>query len=136
MKTAEAAALLTIAAAYDNRKPDADSARAWALVLDGLRFEDCRDAIVAHYRLSTDWLMPASIIASVKRVRAKRIADYGPIEPPAGLNPDDTRGYSRYIETVTREIGDGTDTTPDIPELVDPPRDWRALLTKPTGDPA
>ena len=50
MTPTDAARLLTLAAAYDNRKPDADQAKAWAMVLDGLRFEDCCEAIVAHYR--------------------------------------------------------------------------------------
>lgn len=40
MTPTEAAMLLTIAASYDNRKPDADQAKAWAMVLDDLRFVD------------------------------------------------------------------------------------------------
>lgn len=112
MRTAEAAALLAIAAAFDNRKPDADAAKAWSMALDGMRFEDCRSVIVAHYQASREWLMPSDVRAGVKRLRAKRIADYGPIEPPAGLNPDDTRGYQRWLEGATKAIADGSLTPP------------------------
>lgn len=112
MKPTEAAALLTIAAAYDNRKPDADQAKAWALVLEGMRFEDCREAVVNHYRKSRDWLMPVEIITAVKRLREKRVRDYGPIEPPPGLDPDDVPSYHRWLASIHKDIADGTITAP------------------------
>jgi len=120
MKPTEAAALLTIAAAYDNRKPDADQAKAWAMALDGLRFEDCRDVVVAHYRRSREWLMPVDVIGGVKRVRDKRIADFGPIPAPNHLDPASEtfdQDYRRYMIETTRAIGDGTLR----PEHVPPP---------------
>jgi hypothetical protein len=113
MKPTEAAALLTIAAAYDNRKPDADQAKAWAMALDGLRFEDCREVIVAHYRKSRDWLMPSDVVGGVMRLRAKRIDDYGPIEAPPGIDPDDVAIYRRHIRTRQREIADGDAVKPE-----------------------
>lgn len=117
MNPAEAASLLTIAAAFDNRKPDADQARAWALALDGLRWEDCRDVIVAHYRRSREWLMPVEVVGGVRRLREKRIMEYGPIEPPADLDPDDTGAYARFITDTKRRIGDGTLTPPPAIDL-------------------
>src|SRR5690349_7030751 len=107
MKPTEAAALLTIAAAYDNRKPDADQAKAWAMALDGLRFEDCRTVIVEHYRRSREWLMPVDVVTGVRRMRDRRIAEYGPIELPADFDADDTAAYSRFIQEARRQIGDG-----------------------------
>lgn len=106
MNTQEAAALLSIAAAFDNRKPDPDAAKAWAVVLDGLRFEDCRDAIVAHYKASSEWLMPQAVIAGVKRIRAKRISE-AVIEPPRDVDPDDTLAYRRALRDATRAAADG-----------------------------
>ena len=106
MKPTEAAALLTICAAYDNRKPDADAAKAWAMALDGYRFEDCRDAIVAHYRASREWIMPSDVIGAVKKLRTGRLEDVAPIPPP-GLDPDDTGAYVRWLAHVRRAIADG-----------------------------
>lgn len=118
MTPAEAAALLTVAAAFDNRKPDADQARAWAMALDGLRFEDCRAAIVAHYQGSRDWMMPSDVITKVKRIRNERVLAYGLLpDPPAHIDPDDTAALQRWTRDLTRSIADGelTTTTPNQP---------------------
>jgi hypothetical protein len=106
MKTTEAAALLTICAAYDNRKPDADQAKAWAMALDGLRFEDCREAIVQHYRASREWIMPADVVSAVKKTRTSRLEDVAP-SPPPGLDPDDTGAYAHWLAVVRQAIADG-----------------------------
>ena len=115
MTPAEAAALLTIAAAYDNRKPDPDAAKAWAMALEGLRFEDCREAVVAYYRSSREWLMPVDVIQAVKRLRHARIDAFGPFDPPPELDPKD---YSPWLADMLRRIGDGDLTDP---AELDPP---------------
>lgn len=120
MTPQEVAALLSIAAAYDNRKPDPEAVTAWTYALDGLRFNDCRDAIVAHYRASNEWLMPNKVITEVKRIRAKRLADYGALaEPPAHIDPDNTAVYGRWLAETRRAIADG-DLTPG-PLAIEPP---------------
>lgn len=115
MTPAEAGALLTCAAAFDNRKPDPDAATAWSLALDGLRFVDCRDVIVAHYRRTTDWLMPAHVIEGVNRLRRERLDAAGPLTPPPELDPDDTEGYARWIRTEQTSIADGNPPTSATP---------------------
>ena len=122
MTPAEAAALLTVAAAFDNRKPDADQARAWAMALDGLRFEDCRAAIVAHYQDSREWLMPVDVRGKVKKLRDTRIAAFGTIPLPARIDPDDTAEVQSYLLDVRRAIADGEITNPK-PELEAGPLD-------------
>lgn len=104
MTPQEAAALLTIAAAFDNRKPDADAAQAWAIQLDELPFHDCRDAVLGHYRTSSEWLMPKDVIGAVKRVRDKRIAEAGDLTPPRGLTDEQER---EWIRNERRRIADG-----------------------------
>ena len=111
MKPTEAAALLTICAAYDNRKPDPDAAKAWAMALDPYRFEDCRDAIVQHYRTSREWIMPADVITAVKKTRTSRLEDVAPCPPP-GLDPDDTEAYKTWLAGVRKAIADGLDVPP------------------------
>jgi len=122
MTPTEAAGLLTVAAAFDNRKPDADAAKAWSLALDGLRFIDCRDAIVAHYRVSSEWLMPAKVITEVRRIRSKRLAENPEPAPPADLTPVETIAW---LKEVRHRIADGEDVGPtrgvltqrNLPEL-------------------
>ena len=115
MNTQEAAALLGIAAAFDNRKPDPDAAKAWSVALDGFRFEDCRDVIVAHYRGSSDWLMPSHIIAGVKRIRSKRLEEAPPLIPPAELDGDPIK-TNAWLKVWRRRIADG-DPAPTYGEL-------------------
>lgn len=134
MTPAEAAMLLTVAAAYDNRKPDEDAAKAWALALDGLPYIDCRDAIVAHYRGSTEWIMPAVVRAAVRRIRAKRIDDHPPLVPPPGLDDVQER---RWLTEARRRVGDGEQIDSDAAygELVTSDAvNFRALLPTPDDD--
>lgn len=90
MTPGEATALLSVAAAFDNRKPDADAAIAWSVALGDLPFTDCRDAIVAHYRKTSDWLMPTHVISAVKTIRNSRLEDAPPLTPPPNLDPIET----------------------------------------------
>ena len=118
MTPAEAAALLAVAAAFDNRKPDPDAATAWALALDGWRFEDCRDAIVAHYRRSREWIMPSDVIGGVQAIRNERLERFRKLNgwkallPPADL-ADDPRAEQEWTYRMTQAICDGTVTHPD-----------------------
>jgi hypothetical protein len=134
MTPAEGATLLGVAAAFDNRKPDADAATAWAMALDGLRFVDCRDAIVAHYRNETEWIMPAMIRAAVRRIRSKRIDEHPPLVPPPGL---DDAGEMAWLAEATKRVGDGeqVDSEAAFGELVTGPQvNFRELLAAPDDD--
>ena len=86
--------------AIDEYTPDA-----WLVLLEPYRFEDCRQAAVDLAR-AEPFVAPAEIIQRVKAIRGKRIAEFGPIEPP----PEVTSGQRDYrewfIETRTA-IGDG-----------------------------
>ena len=86
---------------------------------------DCRRAVLNIAERGEHWCSPTDIKAEVRRIRAKRVADYGPIEPPAGLDPDDVRGYQRWLEAKTTGIADGTDTAPAI--TAGTRRDMRAI---------
>lgn len=81
-------------------------------------FEDCRTAVRNIAERGEHWCSPTDVKAEVKRIRAKRIADYGPIEPPADLDPDNVIGYQRWLEAKTRAIANGTETAPAIEQHV------------------
>lgn len=126
MSPAEASALLTIASGFDNRRVDPDVARSWAVALDGVRFEDARDAVVAHYRASREWLMPAHILDTVKRVRAGRIAaQEADLIPPPELSPIETQAWMR---TARQALGDGRSAAEINPAAELRPRPVSALL--------
>ena len=126
MTPAEAQVLLSMASAFDNRKPDADAARAWSAALDGLRFDDCRDALIEHYKTSTDYLMPVLIRTAVRRIRSKRIAEVGDLIPPPGLSELEQR---QWLRDAKRRIGDGEEYAPPQLPPADPPRLRELLAT-------
>lgn len=104
MTPTEAQVLLTMASTFDNRKPSEDAAKAWAAALDDQRFEDCRLAVIEHYRTSAEWLMPATVRIAVRRIRSKRIAEGGTLTPPPDLTPTET---CRWLATARQALGDG-----------------------------
>ena len=69
--------------------------------------EDCRRAVLNIADRGEKWCSPTEVRDEVRRIRAKRIAEYGPIDPPADINPDDIRGYQRWLANTTRAIADG-----------------------------
>lgn len=87
--------------------------------------DDCKAAIRNLAERGEQWCAPTAVKAEVRRIRAKRVSDYGPIEPPAGLDPDDTRGYQRWLAGMTRKIADGEIVAP--PEIDTSWHDVRAL---------
>jgi hypothetical protein len=73
---------------------------------------DCRRAVFNLADRGEKWCSPTEVRDEVRRIRQKRVADYGPIEPPAGLDPDDVRGYQRWLGAITHKIADGEITSP------------------------
>ncbi|TCJ23035.1 hypothetical protein [Nocardioides jejuensis] len=135
MTPTEAGTLLTMASAFDNRKVDPDAAKAWAVALDGLRFDDCRAALIQHYKTSTDWLMPASLRTLVKRLRRNRVLEYGVLpDPPSHLDPDNAAAYIAWQKATTRAIADGNPPTKPAELPARDPGEIRALLSAATKE--
>ena len=126
MKPDEAVALCRFTAAccpsqkFDEYTPDA-----WGLLLEDIRFVDAKDAVTRMAR-KQPWVSPAEIIAEVKKMRAKRIAEFGPIPPPPAevLDPDNWKAFIEWQTATTKAIADG-DLKPQELEL--PKRDMRQL---------
>lgn len=113
MKPTEATALARYVRAHFPSQPiDEYTADALGETLAPYPSADCRQAVLNIAERGADWCSPTAIKAEVKRIREKRIADYGPIEPPAGLDPDDVRGYQRWLEAKLRAIADGEIVAP------------------------
>lgn len=90
MNLSQAAEILTLAAAFDQRTISREDAKAWALALDGLDPARCGEAVVEHYRNETARIMPAhvrAIVTSPMVRHAEREAwerKYGPAAHLAG----------------------------------------------------
>jgi hypothetical protein len=90
VRRSEAAKLLGLAAAFDQRTVGEEDAIAWADVLRGLDPRDCGEAIRRHYTDSTAPIRPAQVRALVREIeRAKAGRQY----PPQCANPDCAQLY-------------------------------------------
>jgi hypothetical protein len=126
MSPEEAVALCRFTAAccpsqkFDEYTPDA-----WGLLLKDVRFIDAKEAVTIVAR-KQPWVSPAEIISEVKKIRAKRIAEFGEIPPPPAevLDPDNWRAFIEWQIATTKAIADG-DLKPKEIEL--PERDVKAL---------
>lgn len=68
---------------------------------------DCRKAVLNIAERGEKWCAPTEVKAEVKRIRAKRIADFGVVEIPRDMDPDDSLAYRRWLRERQREIADG-----------------------------
>ncbi|MFE7017640.1 hypothetical protein ACFVAQ_45525, partial [Streptomyces sp. NPDC057651] len=90
MTPADAAELLTLAAAFDRRTVGEADARAWAAALNSTPLDaDTREAVARHYADTDKWLTPAHVRQQRAKIRAERIEqanvfdDGRPDETPA-----------------------------------------------------
>ena len=90
--------------ALDQYSPDA-----WQLVLGHLDYNDAKQAVGDLASLDLEpgkarYIEPGHIIARVKAIRAKRLDDHPPVDPPSGLTPGE---YLRWLRDTNAAIASG-----------------------------
>lgn len=73
MNYAETTQVLAAIQIYDARHVDEATIKAWHKMLHAFTLPDCLAAVEAHFRESTEYLLPAHIIRRVKQKRARRL---------------------------------------------------------------
>lgn len=71
MSPADVIRLLAVIATFDNRRVEDSTIAAWSSVFDSTpwTFDQCREAVIRHFRDSTDYLQPAHVIRGARIVR-------------------------------------------------------------------
>ncbi|WP_336698212.1 hypothetical protein [Curtobacterium sp. USHLN213] len=64
----ETAKLLTVVAAYDNRKVQRETVIVWQQALSHLTLDVAQQAVVLHFKESTAYLLPGHVNAAARRV--------------------------------------------------------------------
>ncbi len=98
--------LLTVCAAFDRRTVGEADVTAWHAVAGDLEFADCRAAVIAHYRESRDWIMPADVRTRVKAMRRDRLERSITAAPDPEL-ADQPGRYKAALAAAIRRIADG-----------------------------
>lgn len=106
MTPADAAELLTLAAAFDRRTVGEADARAWAAALNSMPLDDdAREAVARHYSETSDWLTPAHVRAVRSRIRGARLEHANVLYDG---RPDETPAqFLARRRTLTRAVADG-----------------------------
>lgn len=91
MTPSQAADLLTLAAAFDQRTIGTADALAWGAALEHIGYDDARQAVIEHYQRNRERIWPADVVTGVRRIRTKRLADAG--DPPPATDPDNVTAY-------------------------------------------
>lgn len=105
MNRREAFDLLSEIARGDNRSIDEDLVKFWHRCLHDVPYEDALAAVVAHFRTSTDWLMPAHVRTAALKARTARI-DAVPQPDPGHELADRPRDYARAQREQVKAIAD------------------------------
>lgn len=72
MQPSETAELLTYIAAFDRRTIGKADVLAWHEIIGHLELMDCKQAVTAHFRESTDYLMPAHVVRLARNIADTR----------------------------------------------------------------
>lgn len=108
----------------DQYTPDA-----WHFMLDDIDYADAKAAVRHLGRLDLEpgkarYIEPGHVIAQVRRIRGKRIEEYGPIDPPSGL---DSGAYLRWLRDTSDAIASGR--MPERPALAANPERGTAIVS-------
>lgn len=105
MTPAQAATVLALAAAFDNRTVGEANAIAWSEALDErVALDDAKQIVVDHYARTREWIMPSDINTASAALRRDRLSRMRTPEPPADLSVTDELVWQRVYRAA---IGDG-----------------------------
>lgn len=106
MTREEVGHILTKAAMIDNRAVTPALIQAWHELIGDIDYADAMAALNYHRANSTEYLVPAHIIAGVRRIRADRIERAITAAPPAAI-ADDAAAARRWMDQQIAAIADG-----------------------------
>lgn len=110
----ETASLLKRAGIIDHRRPDDAALLMWHQLLAPYTFSDCVDALAAHRRESTEYLVPAHIAGRVRAVQRRRA-----LAVPFEANPDIERDYPAACRAIAEAVRNGVIDRDDYNQYVE-----------------
>lgn len=98
--------LLELISSIDRRKVGLTDRQVWEGLIGDLSAADAQAAVIAHYRESREWIMPADVRTRVKALRRDRLSREIVPAPPSGV-ADKPGRYRAELNASIRKIADG-----------------------------
>jgi|SRR5690606_16866239 len=105
MNLSDTAKVLALISAVDRRVVDEATVAAWHDLIGDLPLQDCLEAVRAHRRESTEYLVPAHVRRRVVAVMADRVARVG--DPLPLADPDDVAAYQAARKAARAQVASG-----------------------------
>jgi hypothetical protein len=124
--------LLELIASIDRRKVGLTDRQVWEGLIGDLSADDAQAAVVAHYRESREWIMPADVRTRVKAMRRERLAHEIVPAPPHEI-ADQPGRFRETLRAEVRKIADGKALPRAIAGPVredEPPETWAQARAK------
>ena len=124
--------LLELIASIDRRKVGLTDRQIWEGLIGDLSAADAQAAVIAHYRESREWIMPADVRTRVKALRRDRLSREIVPAPPSEVTDEPGR-YRAELNAEVRKIADGLSIPKAICEPVredEPPETWAQARAK------
>lgn len=113
MNITETGALLAKIQAFDNRKVDEGTIRAWQEVLEPYAFQDCSKSVAKYYRGSSKWIMPSHVVDLVSEIERGRLIEIRGAVRLSDKDEDNIReggpdAYRKAMARIHRLLANGT----------------------------
>lgn len=124
MKHSEVGDLLTMCAGFDNRTVGEANVVAWHQIIGHLPYVQAKIAVLEYYTRESRQMMPADVMAGVKRIRRDALESADATFVYTG-DPDDTGEWKRQLLAHRTAIGDGEVIVP--PAIENPVNPQKAI---------
>lgn len=111
MRLTEAGEVLELISTYDNRRVTAEVSTAWYDLLNPYTLAEAKHAVKKHFYESTDYLMPAHVVKTIKAERKARLARVGTIAP-GRADMADAGAELRTTKELSKAVASG-ELTPE-----------------------
>lgn len=105
MKRSEVAELLARVVAFDRRTIGDSDVLAWYEVLSDIDYQDALAAVVGHFKISQEWLMPVHVRTGAKALRRERLSRVVDHVPDA--DPDIPLDYIHALREGRSRVASG-----------------------------
>lgn len=108
MKVSDTADVLTTIAGLHRSSVGKADVASWHPIIGHLDYDDALEAVRRHYTRSREWIMPADVIAEVKRIREERIDRANKTTPPP-VDPDQAAAYRQALTAQIAHLANRRD---------------------------